>query len=76
LWLSLGGCRKPVPRLFTTGEDGLEILCLRVYPFGSEGTAMATVAGFPQAQPKSTATFTQAKYRPRLAFSHISISFV
>jgi len=39
-------------------------------------TAMATAAGFPQAQLKSTATFTQAKYRPRLAFSHISISFV
>jgi len=39
-------------------------------------TAMATVAGFPQAQPKSTATFTQAKYRPRLAFNYVSISFV
>jgi hypothetical protein len=32
-------------------------------------TAMATVAGFPYAQPKSIVTFTWANYRPRLTWT-------
>ena len=59
--------QKMVLKFYVCGHIPLDLNAL---------TAMATVAGFPQAQPKSTATFTRAKYRPRLAFNHISISFV